>query len=581
MDMPVFFTFISRMQSVKLWQRVGLGFLYAGLLWFGFARVQAVPLTFDDPSITGFIDTTLTASAAMRVKSVNRTGDTVVATGTQTVFPDAGDIYSSPLSALSDIGLQKDNYGFFTRLSYIYDYTIMRQDCSNCERPTPGPSVAGIASGAPRPDGIANDAQDTAGNKFRVLDFFVYGQWNIGEHPLNVRVGKQVINWGESNILGGGISQMQNPVDLGKTTTPGTEVKETLMPQQSVYTSYGLTDSLTVEAYYVYKWYRSVFFPVGTLFNPGDVLGEGYNPDLIPGVAFGGSDEPADSGQWGIALHKIIESWNDADLGIYWVRSDAFAPYIGYFPNEAHPLYGPGDTQLGVYKWLYAENQDSYAVSLSGEVPGDLGLSFQTEVNYRPEFYDTRQCQNFSGIAGFATRGVFPNVLVPGCGIKNSDTWTFLGSLTKSFGTQLFGADKMNLVFDVNAEWIENLDKGDPTDRRQPRALNDRGNFGGVDGLDRPITPFSWGYAAVAGLEYNNFFSNINMNPTFVFVHNVEGYQPFQAGAMVEEQRVARVSVLFTYLTRSSLELGYSKWIGSAGLNEDKDNVSAIFKYSF
>lgn len=87
MDMPVFFTFISRMQSVKLWQRVGLGFLYAGLLWFGFARVQAVPLTFDDPSITGFIDTTLTASAAMRVKSVNRTGDTVVATGTQTDLP--------------------------------------------------------------------------------------------------------------------------------------------------------------------------------------------------------------------------------------------------------------------------------------------------------------------------------------------------------------------------------------------------------------------------------------------------------------------------------------------------------------
>jgi hypothetical protein len=159
--------------------------------------------------------------------------------------------------------------------------------------------------------------------------------------------------------------------------------------------------------------------------------------------------------------------------------------------------------------------------------------------------------------------------------------WTYLGSLTYSAGTQLLGADKISLVFDVNAEWIEDLDKGDPTDRRQTNSPFDRGNFWGVDALDRPITEFSWGYAAVAGLEYNNAFANINVNPTLVFLHNVNGYQPFQSGAMVEGQRVIRASVLFTYLTRTSLELGYSTWVGSAGLNEDKDNVSAIFKYSF
>lgn len=544
------------------------------------AQAHALPLTFDDPSWEGFIDTTFSASAAMRVKGADPKGGTVVATGTQNVFPDPGDIYSSPLSLISDIGLKKDNYGFFTRLSYIYDYTIMNKDCTNCERPIPGPSVARLASGAPSTNGIADDAQTTAGNKFRILDFFVYGDWDVGEHPLNVRVGKQVVNWGESNILSGGISQMQNPVDLGKTTTPGTEVKETLMPQELVYASIGLTENMALEAYYVWNWRNSIFFPVGTLFNPGDNLGQGYNPDLLPGLAYAGRDEP-DGGQWGVALHTIIDSWNGADLGMYWVRSHAFSPYIGYDPAARHTPYGPADTQRGGYKWIYAEDQDTYAVSLSGELPGDSGMSFQTELNFRPNFYDTRQCRNFSGIGGFATAGALPNVLVPGCDIANSNMWTYLGSLTYSAGTQLLGANKINLVFDVNAEWIEDLDKGDPTDRRQTNSPFDRGNFWGVDALDRPITEFSWGYAAVAGLEYNNAFANINVNPTLVFLHNVNGYQPFQSGAMVEGQRVIRASVLFTYLTRTSLELGYSTWVGSAGLNEDKDNVSAIFKYSF
>ncbi|HCO59630.1 MAG TPA: hypothetical protein DIT58_05500, partial [Porticoccaceae bacterium] len=51
----------------------------------------------------------------------------------------------------------------------------------------------------------------------------------------SLRVGKQVVNWGESNIMGGGLSTVINPSDLAKTTTPGTEVKERLLPQEMVY----------------------------------------------------------------------------------------------------------------------------------------------------------------------------------------------------------------------------------------------------------------------------------------------------------------------------------------------------------
>lgn len=547
-----------------------------------FASLQAhgFELEFEDSSWTGFIDSTLTASAAMRVqgadhKGFGSSGYTSMATGNQTVFPDAGDVYSAPLSLLTEIGLQKDNYGFFSRLSYLYDPAIMNKDCSNCFGTIRPPSPAGIAGGAPRPDGIAEDAQDTAGNQFRVLDAFVYGNWELGAHPLNVRVGKQVVNWGESNIIGGGISQMQNPIDLGKTTVPGTEVKETLMPQEMVYTSVGLTDNVTLEAYYVWNWRNTIFIPVGTLFSPFDFIGDGFNPHLaggaLPNDGFAGRNEP-DGGQWGAAIHSIIESLNGADLGVYWVRSHAFVPYLGVNPAA------------GGYQWIYAEDVDTYAVSLSGEIPGSLGLSFQTELNFRPNYYDTRQCQNPGfGLAGapFITSPISGSNVLAGCDIGAGDVWTYVGSLTRSAGTSWFGADKLNTVLDVQAQWIDNLRSGDPTDRMQSSSPIDRGNFPGVDALNRPITDFSWGYVAVASLEYNNAFASINVSPTIVFIHNVNGYEPFSTGALVEGQRALRSSVLFTYLSSFSFEIGYTKFIGSAGVNEDRDNVFATIKYSF
>lgn len=544
-------------QAVNCWQRVALGAFYTGFLSLNIAQVQAFQLTFDDPTLTGFVDTTVSASTAMRTESADKKGGTSMSSGNQTVFPDAGDIYSSPLSALTDIGFTKNNYSFFTRLSYIYDYTILNQDCSNCERPTPAPSVAGLASGVDLPNGISDQAQTTAGNKFRVLDLYVLGSWDISNHPLNVKVGKQVVNWGESDIIAGGISQMQNPVDLAKTTTPGTEVRETLMPQEMVYGAFSVSENVSLEAYYVWNWRKSVFIPVGTFFSPTDLFGDGYNPDLIPGVAFAGSDKQPDGGQWGVALHNIIESWHGADLGIYWVRSHAFAPYINYDPTS---MAGP----KGGYKWVYAQDQDTFAISLNGIVPG-TDLAFQTELNYRPNFYDTRQCQNFFGLAGGP---------IPGCDIENSDVFTYLGALTYATGTTLLDADNLSLVFNINAEWVGDLNKGDPTDPVRP-------SFRGVSAMDAPVTDFSWGYVAVAQLDYNNVFANINISPSVVFVHNVEGYAPGASGAFVENQRVLRAGVTFKYLSRTSLEFAYSHWLGTAGSSEDRDNVSAVLKYSF
>lgn len=495
-------------------------------------QANALELRFEDRDIHFFIDSTLTASAAMRVESAQAG----TASGNRTVYPDGGDIYSTPLSLVTDISATKNDLGFFARASYIYNPAVMNQNCSNCDRPT----QQGFA------DGIASSAQYLAGNKFRLLDFVVFNTWNFGDHPLNVRVGKQVVSWGESNIIGGGISQMQNPIDLAKATTPGTEIKETLMPQESIYLQFGMTPNINVEAYYVWNWRASVFIPTGTFFSPFDLLGTGYNPDIATGIPFKGSEggsEP-DGGQWGLSMSTYLDSWNGTDLSVYWVRSHAFIPYLLIDPNYnvADPILG--GTTLGGYEKLYSEDQDTFGISVGGLFPGRLGISFQAELNYKPEFYDTRRC--------------------PLCATENSDVMTLLGGLAHSANYDFLGSDNLSLTLDVQAQRISNLDNGK-----------------GASAFGSKITDFSWGYIAVASLDYLDVFANITVTPAIVWVHDARGFQPTAAGGLTEDERVVSASVNFSYLSSTSLKFTYSTWLGDNGTYYDRDNLSVSAKYNF
>ncbi|MBQ0719222.1 MAG: DUF1302 family protein [Gammaproteobacteria bacterium] len=498
---------------------------------FTIVDTQALQIRFKDRDILFFVDSVFTASAAMRTQ----TGQQGSASGNRQVFADGGDLYSAPLSLLIDVSASKGDLGFFGRVAYIYDPVILGKDCSNCYRPTE-PMMA---------DGIADSAQHLAGNKLRLLDLFVFNTWHFGEQPLNIRVGKQVISWGESNIIGGGISQMQNPVDLAKVTTPGTEIKETLMPQESVYAQFGLTDNVGIEAYYVWHWRESVFIPTGTFFSPFDLLGAGYNPDITPGVPFKGgaaSDEP-DGGQWGLSVSTYMDSWNGTDLSFYWVRSHAFTPFLTIDENYHVPDPVLGGLTIAGYEKVFSQDQDTYGLSVGGLIPGKLGISFQGELNYKPDFFDTRQCGS--------------------CATESSDVLTFLGSVAHSANYNFLGSDRVSLIFDIQTQKIMHLDRA------------------GRSAFGSRISDFSWGYIAVATLDYQDVFANIKISPSIVWVHDVKGYEPGAAGGLSEDEQAISASVKFSYLSSASLKLTYSSWLGDNGANYDRDNLSMSFKYNF
>lgn len=528
-------------------KKTGKHIIFAMALTLSY-QANAVQLTFDNPKISGYVDTTISFSAAVALKNSN-SKNTPSSSGRQKVFDGSGDVYSVPLSVLSDIGINYRDMGFFTRVGYTYDF-VLRDGANKCSLGSCNENaVAGTM------DGISGDSREEA-NRFRLYDFFAYKNFDVNGNSLNVRVGKQVMNWGESNFAGGGITQMINPVDLGKSTTPGSEIKERLLPQEMVYANYELSDTTSLEAFYIWNWRRTEFMPVGTFFSPFDFQGEGDNAKLGDTTNVS-SDNPERGGQFGISMHTILENFDEMDLGFYYTRTHAHLPYMQAFTNNT-------------YRTVYAEGQDTYAVSLNGEV-GSTGISFQTELNYKPDFFDTRGCRNGHGLSS-PTK--FPDTTPKkGCGIEAADVTTLLGAFTYVGGKPLFGANKQAYILDMAAVWIDGLD-GNYSDTMRPHA-------DGVDQLDRPINDFAFGYTAVASYTYNNLFWNLNVNPVFVFRHDVEGRMPFNNGAITEDQRVVKVGVTFDYQSTMSLNIAATKWISEDGTFGDRDNVAATFKYSF
>ena len=65
-------------------------------------------------------------------------------------------------------------------------------------------------------------AEDRMVSDANLLDAYVRGTFDLGGRNLNVRLGNQVVSWGESTFISNGIN-IVNPVDVTKLRAPGAE----------------------------------------------------------------------------------------------------------------------------------------------------------------------------------------------------------------------------------------------------------------------------------------------------------------------------------------------------------------------
>ncbi|KSW27325.1 MULTISPECIES: DUF1302 domain-containing protein [unclassified Pseudomonas] len=326
--------------------------------------VQAVEFSFADNQVTGSLDSTLSYGAMWRVQGRGTENIDDINTDDGNRNFDKG-LVSQVFKLTSDLSAKYRNYGLFMRGTAYYDTQIMdkRNDYLSTTDGVERPSQS-----YPDDDRFTQDTRHIAGRKAELLDAYLSGDWDVAEHPLTGRVGRQVLNWGESTFYRGGINTI-NPVDASRFHLPGSELKEVLVPVEALSFNLGLTDNLSMESYYQWKWKETRLDPVGTYFADTDLFADGgdvaYTTEdspefkqllagypLVAGlgllgngpagpnaylnpntgtfkVASIGKDLDArDSGEYGVAFRYIAEQLNSTEFGLYFVNYHAKEPQV-------------------------------------------------------------------------------------------------------------------------------------------------------------------------------------------------------------------------------------------------------------
>ena len=333
--------------------------------------------------VKGSLDMQLTLGAGMRLvkQNPNLIGDPRVNGGANVAVSSNGD----------DGDLNYNRGDFFTTylkftpellLKFPHDFKFMAR----------GTALYDFKATDTRRTELADDAKDQAARDIQLLDLWVSKDLNIGGERARVRVGNQVISWGESIFAIGGINST-NALDFQKFSVPGTQIKEAVIPAPIISIASGLTHGINMEAYYQFRWNRNRLPPVGTYFSVADILGKGRQPFFVdvsggPDTGnFGGLDPAADpsqantfgavfrddktprnSGQYGVAMHYKPEGIS-LDLGFYFMNYHDKMPVLS--------LMSDFTTQ-----WTYLENRKMYGVSANFPV-GDWAVGW--ELSYRPK----------------------------------------------------------------------------------------------------------------------------------------------------------------------------------------------------
>ncbi|NNF50954.1 MAG: DUF1302 domain-containing protein [Gammaproteobacteria bacterium] len=305
---------------VHLLRTLGAGFLVSMLLA---TPAQAIQFEFKDGTITGSWDTTLSWGNAWRVESRDPAIIGIANGGTAFgVNADDGNLnydtgtISNIFKVVSEVEMVYENIGAFVRGTYFYD----------TENENGGPRDR---------TPLSQQALDRVGSDIRLLDAYTWINFDVSDMPAEIRAGQQVLSWGESTFIQNSINTI-NPIDVSAIRTPGGELREALIPVPMISGNIGLTDALSMEAFYQLRWEPTIPDPTGTYFSGSDIGGPGAEFVML---GFGGVPEgnfldvrrqttprPDDQGQFGINFRYYSEIFGGTDLGFYFVNYHSRLP---------------------------------------------------------------------------------------------------------------------------------------------------------------------------------------------------------------------------------------------------------------
>jgi hypothetical protein len=248
------------------------------------------------------------------------------------------------------------------------------------------------------------------GRSGELLDAFVFTRFDLGEMPLNLKLGRHTTYWGESllNTIHG-VSYGQSPIDQRKGySVPGTEAKELFVPRSQLSAQLQATTELSFAAQYFLKWDPIRYPESGSYLGFSDVLlsgGESLIASPTARVLRGADIVPKERGDWGV-MARWSPQWLDGTLGLYARRTSdiqaqtlvmpavatlpaatcgalgftALAATTCYVNPSAASTAQIGQGVIGRYKLAFGSDIDIVGISLAKNLGS---ISFGGELSYR------------------------------------------------------------------------------------------------------------------------------------------------------------------------------------------------------
>lgn len=390
------------------------------------------------------------------------------------------DITQAPLKVTQDLNLTFGDFGFFGKILYFYDFVnndfteyhpnmiteenylqvghvstvasdgLARSESWGCgDRASDPLTPCGIVYGK---GGVVRKKRDDGetlrqiGTDLQMLDGYVYGRVPLwGEREMTVKLGRQLVNWGESTFLVFGSVNQANPINANNFFRVGFAVEEIFMPVGMLYLSTEPFEGATLEGFYQYEWKPLEAPAYGSYWSFVD-LGSNNGGLMTANIGFGGEAEdrdgygalldnplsgitntalratrlndlePKDGGQFGLAL-KYYAEWlnNGTELGVYFMNYHSRVPMVSMFATGESCVKDTTSgadliamcSDLPIFHGAQSGGGDPFAATESAirfddlrirfEYPEDIqmyGLSFNTtfgelslqgEVAYRPK----------------------------------------------------------------------------------------------------------------------------------------------------------------------------------------------------
>ena len=441
-------------------------------------------------------------------------------------------------------------------------------------------------------------AESAAVDKLTWLDAWIAKEFEIAGRPAKVKLGNQVISWGEDIFIYGGVN-VTNAINLQNFHVPGTQLKEIFKPAPMISMNASVAEGLSIEGYYQFRWNGFTFDPVGTFFSPVDLIGKGGNYGFInstllglpPGtvgdlgtinpatgqrftlaeLTAGGTavaprptNEPRNSGQFGLAARWFPQG-SEVEWGLYWLRYHDKLPFLSFNFDPA-----ANANLAGLAPFIdYGENRNVFGVSANTRI-GSWAVG--AELSYRPK----------------DSVGIDPTVPLVG----NYSVFEFPGKTVRGFVEErkwqahltgfnlLAPADLGGLIGKLGA--AEGYFLGEVAVAHYP-SLDRSGR------IPYLLTDYSLpdktsaGFVFSTGLTYANVGdTGWNVIPQLDVAHDFSGTSP-NAVPFIEGRTAVTVSLNFNRSDKWKAGIGYTRYSGGGGNNlmKDRDFLSVITSVSF